>query len=135
MTHNKAREWDRRLKAMFDEIDAVLEEHYGGEFNLHPNRPKRGETSNPEMDGLFNIGADFTAGYGSQYGRGYIVQVSMSTLDQVPVDIRHQIENEVEDMVRQKLPDVFPERKLELERDGNLLKIIGDFRLGSVLQE
>ncbi|MCK5736643.1 MAG: hypothetical protein KAH21_09200, partial [Spirochaetaceae bacterium] len=98
----------------------------------HPNRARRGKTSNKEMDGLFNIGADFTPGYGSSLGRGYVVTIRISTLDHIPVDIREKIKFDVELMVRERLPAVFPGRMLQVERDGNLLKIIGDFNLGSV---
>lgn len=130
MRHPLEIEWDRRLKKMFDEIDDQLEDKYSSRYNLHPNRPLRGQTSNREMDGLFNVGADFTTGYGSNLGRGYVVQVRMSTLDHVPSDMREKINEDVERLVEEKLPINFPERKLHLERDGNLMKIIGDFSLG-----
>ncbi|MDT8299685.1 MAG: hypothetical protein RQ801_15360 [Spirochaetaceae bacterium] len=123
-------EWDRKLKKLFDEIDDRLEDKYGGRYNLHPNRPPRGETSNREMDGLFNVGADFTSGYGSKLGRGYVVQVRMSTLEHVPSEVRMKINEDVERLVEEKLPVSFPGRNLQLERDGNLMKIIGDFSLG-----
>ena len=135
MEHPEARAWNRALKSMFDEIDDVLEDRYGGRYALHPNRPARGKTSNKEMDGLFNVGADFTAGYGSDLGRGYVVQVRMSTLDHVPREVKADIESDVEHLVRDKLRLTFPGRNLELRRDGSLLKIIGDFRLGSVIKE
>jgi len=135
MVHLKSRDWDRRLKAMFDEIDDWLERKYGSLYPRHPNRPERGATSNKEMDGLFNVGAVFSAGYGSELGRGYVVQVRMSTLDHVSEDIRNEIEDHVVKMVRERLPKMFPGRDLTVERDGRLLKIVGDFSLGSVLQE
>lgn len=135
MRHPKMITWERTMKAMFDDIDDWLEDKYGEEFSLHPNRSGRGKTANKEMDGLFNVGADFTAGYGSRLGRGYVIQVRMSTLEHIPVEIQKSIETDVESLVREKLPIFFPGRKLELERDGNLLKIIGDFSLGSVIRE
>lgn len=135
MRHTKMIAWERTMKAMFDEIDDTLEDKYGSEFPLHPNRSKRGKTANKEMDGLFNIGADFTAGYGSRYGRGYVIQVRMSTLEHIPAEIRKSIEADVESLVREKLPLFFPERNLVLEKDGHLLKIIGDLSLGSVIRE
>ncbi len=98
------------------------------------DQTKRGLTFNKEMDGLFNVGADFTSGYGSRYGRGYIVQIHLSTLEIIPQEIRRKIEQEVEDLVNQKLPEKFPGRKLHVERDGNQLKIIGDMSLGSVIR-
>ena len=84
------------------------------------------------MDGLFNVGADFSAGYGSKLGRGYVINITMSTLEHIPATVRQRIEKDVEDLVRIKLPTAFPERALRLERDGSLLKITGDFRLGPV---
>jgi len=121
------------MKSMFDEIDDWLEDRYGGRFRLHPNRPGRGSTSNRETDGLFNIGAAFSLGYGSKLGRGYVVQIEMSTLEHIPWETRSRIESDVENLVREKLPEFFPGRNLTLKRDGNLLKIIGDFNLGSVI--
>lgn len=135
MRHTKMIAWERTMKAMFDEIDDILEDKYGSEFPLHPNRSKRGKTANKEMDGLFNIGADFTAGYGSRFGRGYVIQVRMSTLEHIPAEIRKSIEADVESLVREKLPIFFPGRNLVLEKDGHLLKIIGDLSLGSVIRE
>jgi hypothetical protein len=120
------------MREMFNEIDDRIEDKYGSMFTLHPNRPSRGKTNSREMDGLFNIGAAFTAGYGSRYGRGYIVDIRISTLDHVPGEIREEIYNSVADLVREKLEIFFPERELEIVREGNLLKIIGDFSLGSV---
>ena len=132
MRHPRLAEWERRVKAMFDEIDDWLEDKYGGRYPLHPSRPRRGSTSNREADGLFNVGADFSAGYGSSLGRGYTVRVRMATLDNIPDKVRTEIEGDVEHLVRLKLPGAFPNRALRLERDGALLKITGDFSLGPV---
>lgn len=132
MRHPRLLEWERRVKAMFDEIDDWLEDKYGGSYPLHPSRPKRGSTSNREADGLFNVGADFSAGYGSSLGRGYTVRVRMATLDNIPDKVRAEIDWDVEELVRLKLPGAFPNRALRLKRDGALLKITGDFRLGPV---
>ena len=70
MWHPKTAEFDSRLKELFDEVDHYIEDRYGHTYSLHPMRPLRGETANPEADGLFNIGALFTPGYGSELGRG-----------------------------------------------------------------
>ena len=80
MWHPKMAEFDDTMKMLFDEVDDYIEDLYGDKYALHPARPLRGETSNPESDGLFNIGAVFTPGYGSELGRGYLIDVSMSTL-------------------------------------------------------
>lgn len=135
MRHPKILEWEHQIKSMFDDIDDWLEKKYGATFPLHPNRPERGMTANKEMDGLFNVGADFTTGYGSKLGRGYIVNIRMSTLEHIPENVRQCIEEDVEDLVREKLPLVFPNRALRVERDGKMMKIIGDFRLGAVAVE
>jgi len=134
MQHPKLIAWEKRLKGLFDEIDNWLEDHYGSDYPLHPNRAARGETANVAMDGLFNIGAYFTSGFGSQLGRGYIIKMRMSTLADIPEEVRENIKRDIERLVAEKLPEVFPDRKLNLERDGDLLKIIGDFSLGSVIQ-
>jgi hypothetical protein len=128
MRYHKAEEWESRLKRVFDRIDDYLEEKYGHEYPLHPARPARGVTSSKSHDGLFNIGASFSAGYGSERGPGYVVQVRMVTLTRVPQYIRDRIEEEAVHRLREELPKEFPDRKLEVERDGPVYKIHGDLR-------
>jgi hypothetical protein len=125
-------EFDERLKKMFDEVDNYIEDAYGSLYSLHPVRPARGETANPQADGLFNIGADFTPGYGSEHGRGYLVDVTMATLEDVNENTRREICNKAAEKIRELLPLRFPERRLSLRRDGNHFKILGDFSLGNV---
>jgi hypothetical protein len=121
--------WEKTLKKVFDEIDDVIEERFGSLYNLHPARPKRGSTANREQDGLFDIGASFSAGFGSAYGRGYVVDVGMVTLDRVPDAIKDHIQDQVVALLREKLPVFFSDRELEVEKDGNVFKIIGDLSL------
>ena len=125
-------EFDDRLKRLFDEVDHYIEDHYGDKYSLHPVRPARGETANPEADGLFNIGASFTPGFGSELGRGYLIDIAMSTLDKVDDDVRREIYKATAEKVRELLPIHFPERKLTVKRDRNHFKILGDFSLGTV---
>ena len=125
-------EFDERMKKLFDEVDGFIEDLYGSKYTLHPMRPVRGETSNPEADGLFNIGAVFTPGYGSELGRGYLIDVSMSTLEKVDEDVRRKIYEETADKVKELLPLHFPERELTVRRDRNHFKIQGDFGLGKI---
>jgi len=125
-------EFDNRMKKLFDEVDEYIEDKYGGSYSLHPVRPARGETSNPEADGLFNIGAKFTPGYGSELGRGYLIDVSMSTPDKVDEDVRSEIYETAANKVSELLPIHFPERKLTVRRDKNHFKIQGDFSLGEI---
>ena len=73
----------------------ILEDKYGHLYPLHPSRAQRGATANKEHDGLFNVGASFSAGFGSEHGSGYIVEIRMATLSHVPIDVRKQIEKDV----------------------------------------
>ena len=129
MRHHKIEEWESKLKRVFDRVDDYLEEKYGRKYPLHPARPARGTTSSKAHDGLFNLGASFTAGYGSKRGPGYVVEVRMVTLTRVPHYIRIRIEDEVIERLREELPKEFPDRELQIERDGQVYKIYGDLRL------
>lgn len=131
MRHPKAVEWEQTLKRVFDRIDRRLEDQYGQLYPLHPSRPKRGETSNPESDGLFNVGAVFTAGFGSEHGAGYIVETQMATLSRVPDEVRERIEEEAVVMLKEELARDFPGRTLRVSREGHVFKIHGDLSLGT----
>ena len=132
MRHPSLREFEHRLRRLFDEIDEELENAYGSRYQLHPARAPRGTTSRSTSDGLFNVGATFSAGYGSQHGRGYVVQVDMVTLERVPADVREAIERDVAEMINRGLRRYFPERELRVDRDRNSYKIHGDLRLGEM---
>jgi hypothetical protein len=132
MWHPKMVEFDDRMKKLFDEVDEFIEDRYGGMYALHPNRPERGETANPEADGLFNIGLNFTPGYRSELGRGYLIDISMATLEKVDDDARSAIYKAAADKIQELLPVYFPERELAVNRDGNHFKIQGDFDLGEI---
>ncbi|MCK5006297.1 MAG: hypothetical protein KAR73_02850 [Spirochaetales bacterium] len=129
MRHHKIEEWESKLKRVFDRVDDHLEEKYGRKYPLHPARPTRGTTSSKAHDGLFNLGASFSAGYGSKRGPGYVVEVRMVTLTRVPQYLRNQIEEEAVERLREELPREFPDRELKIERDGQVYKIHGDLRL------
>ncbi|HOZ72059.1 MAG TPA: hypothetical protein PLQ29_03365 [Spirochaetales bacterium] len=130
MYHPKTIAWDSQLKAMFDRIDHELEDAYGGRWTLRRNRPERGATSNPEADGLFNVGTFFTPGYGSELGRGYLVEVILATDEAVPAAQRNEIEERVRDLLLDYLPEYFPDRRLSVDRDGSMYKIHGETSLG-----
>ncbi len=130
MYHPKTVEWDERLKAMLDEVDHALEDRYGGHWRLRRNRPARGETANPEADGLFYVGAVFTPGFGSRLGRGYLIDLSLATDEELPDGKREEIEAYALALLRKLLPERFPERSLQVERDGRLYKIHGELGLG-----
>jgi hypothetical protein len=130
--HHSAVRFEKQLKRVFDRIDDHLEDRYGARYPLHPARARRGRTSNREDDGLFNVGAAFTAGFGSELGPGYVVEVRLATLADVPETVRKRIEKEVVVCLRKELPRAFPKRELKVKRDGPVYKIYGDLSLGSV---
>lgn len=129
MRYHKAQAWERKLKFIFDEIDKELETKYKNQFNLHPARPPEGKTSNPEMDGLFNVGASFSAGFGSSLGPGYVVDIRLSTLDKIPEAIHETLRKYIQGRLQEKLPNAFPGKDLRVEREENHLRIIGDLSL------
>lgn len=132
MRHPSALRFEAKLKEAFDQIDHELEERYGNRFPRLVHRPARGETENPEMDGLFNVGAAFSAGYGSPLGSGYIVEVRIASPASVPPAVQEEVEAYVVERLRDLLPAVFPERRLNVEREGHVVKIYGDLSLGLV---
>ncbi|AEF85772.1 conserved hypothetical protein [Treponema primitia ZAS-2] len=129
-THPKLVAFTGTLEALFREVDEFLEDEWGSSFSLHPNRPQRGETNNPEMDGLYNIGPDFTTGLGSEKGRGYVISLKAATLEKVSPEQFEFLMEQAALLIRKKLPEYFPGRNLEVVRDGRAFKIIGDFSLG-----
>ncbi len=118
--------WESKLEELFDEIDQIMEERYGDKYPLHPSRPEKGVTSRPSADGLFDLGAAFSAGFGSVHGRGYVISIRLSTLARVPPDVMERIEQEILELLEAKLPKAFPCRDLRIERDGHSFKIVGD---------
>jgi hypothetical protein len=54
----------------------------------------------------------------------------MVTLSQIPDEVEEKIEEDAVDYVRRKLPNYFPDRKLEVKRDKHTFKISGDLSLG-----
>ncbi|GHU98007.1 hypothetical protein FACS189483_05410 [Spirochaetia bacterium] len=130
-THPKMAEFTRTLEALFHEVDDDLEDLWGQSFALHPNRPGRGETSNPEMDGLFNIVPDFTVGLGSEQGRGYSISLKVATLETVTPEQFEYLMTEAAILISGKLLRYFPDRELKVVRDGKRFKLIGDFSLGN----
>ena len=125
----KIREFDNQLKKIFDIVDDYLENNYGNRYRLHPNRPQRGKTGNKASDGLFNIGASFSPGYGTEYGRGYVVDLDLATLEHVPEQVQIDLENEVADLLRGIIEEKFPDQDINVSRDGNVLKIYGELIL------
>lgn len=130
--HPKAIEFDKKLKNIFDKIDDYLENKYGDLYALHPARLKRGEASNKSHDGLFSVGASYTAGFGSIYGKGYAIEVRMVTLEKIDPEHTQDVEEEVKELLIKRLKEVFPQRDLFVGRDKHVLKIYGDFSIKTV---
>ncbi len=128
----KQRELELLLRQLCDDLDRFLEDNYGEKYPLHPNRPERGKAARVAYDGLFSTGTKFTLGYGSDHGRGYLVDVEISTLARVKPEDREEIENATVSFLTKHLPKYFPNRDLEVVKDGPVYKIIGDFSLGSL---
>ena len=129
MRHIKAKKWERRLKAVFDELDAELEARYGDRFEPHPARSPEGATSNPEMDGLFNVGASYSAGFGSKLGPGYVVDIRLSTLQRIPKELKLELRDTVQALLAEKLPAAFPGKQLHVDQERSHLRIHGDLSL------
>ena len=129
MRHRKAKEWEKRLKTVFDEIDVKLEAAYGERFDLHPARPEHGATSSREMDGLFNVGASYSAGFGSRFGAGYVVDIRLSTLEHIPKNLKLELRDRVQAMLIEMLTHAFPGKELHVDQERRHLRIHGDLSL------
>jgi hypothetical protein len=134
--HPKLTAFNDTLSDLFREADNFLEDEWGSAFPLHPNRPKRGETCSPEMDGLFELSPIFTTGFVSEYGRGYLIRLRVATLGSVPRAQFEYLQDITAGFIARKLPVYFPDRELRVVRESApstapSYKIIGDFSLGS----
>ncbi len=132
MKHPNLIVWEETLKKVIDNVDDVLEDQFGNQYQLHPARPKRGLTANKSHDGLFDITAQFSLGIGSQRGKGYIIDIHLSTLQNVPDDVYDQMENIAIERIREYLKKHFPQKELSVEKDGKIIKLFGDLSLGEV---
>lgn len=130
MQHHASRQLELTLRHLFGEVDAFLEDRFGDRYSLHPARAPRGTTAHYAHDGLFDVGASFSAGYGSRYGRGYVIDVRMVTLERIPAREREVVLGAAVEKVRELLPRYFPHRELTVSRDRQVFKIHGDLSLG-----
>ena len=128
--HPKQSALEDQLHKMCIALDNHLEDKFGTMFSLHPNRMKRGKTASANYDGLFSTGAQFTLGYGSKLGRGYLLDIDISTLEWTKKSEVALIEEEAILFIQEALPTYLPNRVLNVKRDGNVIKIVGDFSLG-----
>lgn len=129
MRHPKAEEWEARLQEALDKVDTALEAEYGDRYPLHPARLPHGQAASRKYDGLFQLGASFSAGFGSKLGPGYILDVRMVTLSRVPEAERDAIVAQAIEMLRAELATAFPDTSLSIDRDGSVYKLHGDLSL------
>jgi hypothetical protein len=132
MQHHRLVKWERELRRILGRLDAYLEDRHGEMYSLHPARANRGTTANVKHDGLFNVSAKFSTGYGTEHGAGYVLDVDLVTLARIPQNVQRQIEDEAATWLRKALPEAFPDRELSIERDSGAYKICGDLSLGKV---
>lgn len=121
--------WEAKLHEAFENVDHYLEDAYGEQYTLKPNRLPRGKAPTVDADGLFDLGVAFAAGFGSKFGPGYVFQVRMATLDHIPETVRNAIEQDALEKLRSELTRLFPGRDLQVKRDGAVYKIFGDLSL------
>jgi hypothetical protein len=121
--------WERRLRQALDKVDAALEDKYGAHFRLRPNRPERGTTANAKYDGLFSVDAKFTMGYTSEFGAGYVVELRAASSQPISDRQREAMLNDAGELLVEALAEAFPERRLELHRDGSHYRLTGDLGL------
>lgn len=129
MRHQRVEAWEAKLNELLKRVDHTLEEQLGTLYGLHPARPQHGTTANPQHDGLFRITASFTPGFGSTLGKGYVLQFDLVTLETVSPAQRDAIHQEAVRLIRAGLAEALPDRNLEVKRDGELWKIVGDLSL------
>lgn len=129
MRSREAMKWEETLKSVFDALDHELEAEYGTRYTLHPSRPARGVTANPEDDGLFNVGAAFSAGFGSKYGPGYVVEIRIATLKNVPAPLQDEIKKKVFQGLGKRLSRAFPGKILHVSEENGVIRIHGDLSL------
>lgn len=121
--------WEDKLQGIFDKIDEKLENKYGEEFPLAPNRPAKGKGVTPDADGLFDLGVAFSVGLISEIGPGYVFRVKMATLANIPEQFTEKVEDEVVELLTLELPKEFPGKNLQVSRDGKVYRIHGDLNL------
>ena len=123
-------EMEQRLFEALEAADVEMEKRYGDRFTLHPARLPNGSAARRQYDGLFAFSAGFTAGYGSKRGPGYALELRMVTLENVPASFRERFEQETVALIQSELGKRLPERKLEIVKDVNGYKIVGDLSIG-----
>lgn len=121
--------WEEKLNQILRQTDQELEETFGSQYPIHPARPADGATENPQQDGLFRVHAAFTPGFGSDLGRGYVLDIDIASLDKIDPAFREKVENFAVARIRLGLEEVFPNKGMELKKDGNSWKITGDLSL------
>lgn len=129
MIYTELFEWEEKIRKIFNEVDIELESKYGHLFPLHPSRAPAGTTSNPEFDGLFNIGAVYSPGFGSEKGEGYIIDVQILPSVDIPYEFKEKLLEEIVVLIQKKLDKAFLDKGFKVVSDGTVFKITGDLSL------
>jgi hypothetical protein len=129
MRNEQLEAFESALMEILKQIDSALEARYGAALRRHPSRPAEGQTANPQYDGLFAVIANFSAGIGSKFGPGYTLDLRISTLSTVNPELREACEALMVEILRKRIPEVFPDRELQIERDLHGWKLYGDLSL------
>ena len=126
MAHPYVEAFEARLRDLLYDVDHLLEARHPELYPRHPNRPAQGETASPQYDGLFAVSGAFSAGIGSEHGPGYVLEIRIATLASVSAETKRRIQDEAVLEIRKRFPKFFPARRLDVVRDGDLLKVVGD---------
>lgn len=126
MPNNTLENWERKLRTALDKADATLEAQFATSFTRRPNRPPHGSTGNPKYDGLFSLDAKFTLGLVNAAGPSYIVDLRTATLQFVPQYVHAEMLSVAKSALQTALLEVFPDRILKVEIEGNKLRITGN---------
>ena len=116
--HYKQQQLEDQLRALCDDLDEYLEDTYGAEYHLRPNRQPRGTTSSNQYDGLFATAPAFTLGYGSEHGKGYVVEISICTFDWIEPKRRKEMFDDAFAYVNAILLTIFPTVRSRLSTTG-----------------
>jgi len=130
--HPKTDAWDMKVYELVCRVDEELEKTFGKQIHLRINRPAAGTTASPQMDGAFNLGLVFTAGFGSEYGRGYSLDLEIAASEYLGQAERRQYELTAKSMLEAALRDEFPGRNLHFVEDCGRWKLLGNFNLGEI---
>ena len=126
MSLTELEKWELRLTELLNTVDMRLEERYGDEFPLRPNRPPAGATGNPKYDGLVALTSSFSLGISSGNGPNYVVNLRLSTFKNISQEKFDEMLLFAYSEIKEGLARTFPGKDITVVRDGDALRIVGD---------